>query len=197
MAGYSDEGEPSLAIDIAHQTQVFIYACLLGAGIGFVYDIFRVMRIAFNSNSVVIFLQDILFCLVVTAASAWYLLYENMGKIRMFIILGEVLGWIIYYFTIGDIVIKFSEKIINILKRILGVITKWVFMPLIRILCSILRLFAVPFKFIFKIATKLAIIMNFRLKRRYIMMYNLNNNPNMRSDERSSVKSEKNKKCKS
>lgn len=165
-----------MAIDIASQTEVFLMACLLGALLAAFYDIFRIMRLAFTTPNWVIFIEDIMFCIIVTVASFWYLMSQNMGQIRGFVIVGEVLGGIIYYFTLGTIVINFAQIIIEFCKKVIAAINRYIIMPLWKILRLILMVLWFPIAIILKIIRKITRRIKFRLKRRYIMMYNLSNN---------------------
>ena len=48
---------------ITREALSFLYACLLGAGLGILYDVFRLLRLLLFKNRVVVFLEDLLFSL--------------------------------------------------------------------------------------------------------------------------------------
>ena len=88
-------------LTIADQTRLFLLALGLGFLLGIVYDLFRVVRMAFTMRRVGVFIQDVLFFLTCAAATFLFLLAVNQGEIRGFIIAGEGLGFLIYYFSFG------------------------------------------------------------------------------------------------
>lgn len=182
-----------MAIDIASQTEIFLMAILLGAVLAAFYDVFRILRLAFTTPNWLIFIEDILFCIVVTLASFCYLMAENMGQVRIFVIAGEILGGVIYYFTIGSVVISCAEIIINFCKVVVRTINNYIITPFLSLFGFIFRILSIPLLILFKFIRKIARSVKFRLKRRYIMMYNLSNNLNKQSVKRSAGANEKTK----
>ena len=85
-------------LTIADQTRLFLLALGLGFLLGIVYDLFRVVRMAFTMRRAGVFIQDVLFFLTCAAVTFVFLLAVNQGEIRGFIIAGEGLGFLIYYF---------------------------------------------------------------------------------------------------
>ena len=67
---------------------------------------------------VFIFLGDVTFCLFSSVAIAIFIYYFNSGEFRAFVLFGAALGFIIYYFTLGKMVIYLSERIIFIIKLV-------------------------------------------------------------------------------
>ena len=68
--------------------------------------------------SVIIFLQDLLFFIIAGVGVA-ILNYEfNEGKFRIFTLLAILVGFLLYYFTIGKLVILASELIVFSIKAI-------------------------------------------------------------------------------
>ena len=92
-----------MGITIAGQTAVFLQSLLLGAVLGCFYDLFRITRIAFLMPALLVLIEDLLFFLFSSIALFGFLLENNDGQIRWFILLGVVLGWTVYYFTAGSL----------------------------------------------------------------------------------------------
>lgn len=100
------------------QLLLFLKALALGACVGVFYDVFRILRIAVNTHSLIIFFEDIIFFIVSAVSTFLFIFHVNSGQIRWFIFLGLILGFIVYYFTLGKLVIKISEVIIKIVKSV-------------------------------------------------------------------------------
>ena len=58
---------------------------------------------------------------------------ENKGYLRMFLIIGELLGAIFYFFTVSIVVIKSANIIINIVRKIILFVYKVTLRPLVKI----------------------------------------------------------------
>ena len=109
-----------MAIAIAEQTAVFLHALFLGVILGCFYDVFRITRIAFLVPAVLVLVEDLLFFLLSSIVLFGFMLERSYGQIRWFILLGVILGWVLYYFTLGSLVMKCSAKIIDLVRRFLA-----------------------------------------------------------------------------
>ena len=112
---------------ISNQVEIFFYACILGGGIGVIYDLFRILRIAIKPGTVSAFIEDIIFFVMLAVCTFFFLLKFTEGQVRFYVILGEGLGFLLYYFTIGSLIYKIAEIIISIIKKIVTAIFKPIF----------------------------------------------------------------------
>lgn len=108
-----------LEVDIVQQNILFLQAIVLGAFIGLFYDIFRMFRIAFKCNKVIVCIQDIVFWIIISVASFLFMLIFNAGIIRGYLLMAELIGAILYHLTIGMLLMKISNFIIDKIKKIL------------------------------------------------------------------------------
>lgn len=67
-------------------------------------------------ENIVIFITDILYFLIVTLIMMVYIYHINSGTVRWYIFLGAILGLLLYYVTLGRLVISISEYIVFFLK---------------------------------------------------------------------------------
>ena len=111
-----------MTVVVAHQTQIFLGACLLGGFLGVIYDFFRISRLAFHLPRVVILLEDVLFFVICGVVTFLYLAETNDGQVRYFIMLGLLLGATLYYFTLGEVVMRVSSVIIGFVSKTLSLI---------------------------------------------------------------------------
>lgn len=109
-----------MAITMAGQTVVFLRSLLLGVAVGCFYDLFRITRVAFVIPALLVLVEDLLFFLLSSIVLFGFMLENSYGQIRYFILLGVALGWTIYYFTAGSLVMKCSARIIAFLRALLA-----------------------------------------------------------------------------
>lgn len=155
------------------QLLVFAKALLLGASLGLFYDVFRILRIAIKSHSIIIFFEDILFFVLAAILTFLFIFNVNSGVVRWFIFLGIIVGFALYYITVGKLVIKISEIIINIFKSIFKFLWGLLIKPFVMFFKWIYRKIR-PFCIKIKDKTKI-VHNNLRngLKSRRSMVYNL------------------------
>lgn len=110
-----------------NQAYLFICFVLVGIIIGIVFDLFRILRRTFKTKDLITYIEDIIFW-IITGIIIIYSMYKFCdGELRFFMIIGIIIGTILYLITISEYVIKISVYIINILKRILYFPLKIVF----------------------------------------------------------------------
>ncbi|MBQ7934794.1 MAG: spore cortex biosynthesis protein YabQ [Clostridia bacterium] len=91
---------------ISQQAMAFLWSAVLGAALGVLYDWFRIGRILKKKWWLTVFLEDLLFSLLAAIATAFCFTLTNYGQVRLFLLVGEGLGFIIYFNTIGVLVVK-------------------------------------------------------------------------------------------
>ena len=123
------EGVPILA-----QTTSFLYAMTLGAVLSIVYDVFRIIRVAFGGKKTAVFIEDLVFSLVALVLTFVFVIAFNNGELRFFVLIGELLGFVTCHYTIGKIIIGFSRVIISGFKWLLRLI----FNPIVKLFKKIL-----------------------------------------------------------
>jgi len=94
-----------------YQVCVFFYSILLGFFLGIFYDMFRLFRVLINVRNIWIFCQDIIYFILSSLITFVFILIFNNGEFRFYVILGESIGWIIYYVSLGECVYKIAKNI--------------------------------------------------------------------------------------
>ena len=160
-------------IELAHQTRLFFMAVGLGFFAGVVFDLFRILRLAVSFGKIAVAVQDVIYILFVFALSFVFFLSKNMGEIRLFAILGELIGFIIYYLTFGSFVYSISGKLIALIRRVLSWLFKIISYPFIkayRFAAKIAGKIGLKLK---KMAIKTVNKLKFRLQRDKALLYNV------------------------
>ena len=103
----------------ANQTYLFIVFTIVGIIIGVLFDIFRIPRKSFKTKDIVTYIEDILFW-ILTGIIILFSMYKfSNGELRFFMIIGIIMGTLMYMITFSRYVIKISVFIIKIIKTII------------------------------------------------------------------------------
>ncbi len=113
------------------QVEIWGISCLLGIILGLIYDIFGIFRIAFRHKPHFMFLHDILYLIFTAILTFLFILYVNLGEVRLYILFGEAAGILCYYVTFSRIVNKLVFNTSNILINFSRRIGKLIFSPFI------------------------------------------------------------------
>ena len=101
-----------------NQLQLFIIFLVNGILIGVLFDIFRIIRKTFSHKDFVIYVQDTLFWVFTGIILIYSTFIFNDGQFRIFMLVGTIIGFLIYLYTLSKSFIKINIKIISILKKI-------------------------------------------------------------------------------
>ena len=124
---------------VAQELYQFGVSLLLGAALGVFYDIFRILRVAIPSGKVLVFIEDTLFFVSAAFLAFQVILQSGGAYVGIYMVLGMILGFVIYYFTFGVIVFRLAHAIIGGIKFVISFIGKRILLPIGRLLLAILR----------------------------------------------------------
>ncbi len=105
-----------------NQAYVFLATVYAGFVIGFVYDLFRMIRQITRPGKLVTGLLDLVFWLLMALLSFLVVFKVNYGVIRLYTIAGLAIGWGLYAFVLSPFVFKL---LIGIYKLVAG-LCKWI-----------------------------------------------------------------------
>ncbi|MCI8611727.1 MAG: hypothetical protein HFE66_07405 [Clostridiales bacterium] len=146
-------------IVILYQLQITLYALLLGLFLGVLYDVLRITRMLAGitpvhtahiswigrlpvrrigkigkgpvSELLFVHLLDIVYGLSAGVCFCIFLYALNNGRFRWYLLLGCVLGFFAYYYSVGKLVLYLSGYIVAFLRGIMGCILYILTQPLI------------------------------------------------------------------
>ena len=162
-----------MGFTVAGQTWVFVGSLLVGALLGLLYDCFRITRVALPLPKLVVFCEDLCFCLIAAGATFAYLLMVVEGQLRFFVLLGEGLGWLVYRLTLGGLVMGCANALIRLVKRMLHLLDRMLLRPILRLGRWLLRPWRQLFEWMGSQFKKQGAAARFRLKQQRILLYNL------------------------
>ncbi len=138
----------------SEQAAFFLYSVLMGACLGVVFDIFRAARAIIPHTPFFVGAEDVLFAVIWALSLVVFSMELCRGEVRLYYFIGNILGFTVYFLTVGKIVVGAIRKIAHFLSGIF----KFLF-----------GLFAKPIKllfgWIFKIIKKLALLVSLKLKK--------------------------------
>lgn len=121
-----------MGISISEQLTVLLYSLTVGALVCVLYDLFRILRIMFGAGRLLLFLEDLLFCLLAAGVVIIFLFHANSGEIRWFAMAGAVVGFFVYYNTVSRFFIFVMMKFIRLLKTVLKFVFKVTVAPIVK-----------------------------------------------------------------
>lgn len=99
---------------------LFILSCLFGSIAGIIYDLFRMIRIVRYHSIICTAAEDILFFAAYSAFTVVFTLEAGRGEYRFYYTAGNILGFILYHFSVGNTVTGSCLRIVNHIKHFLS-----------------------------------------------------------------------------
>lgn len=161
-------------ISLSTQTRGFLISIGFGALVGAWYDLIRIIRLTFTkSGRAALMVSDIFFVLSAALMTFLFLLTVTDGEIRLYILFGELIGFVIYYFSFGVIAVRFTQKTVNKIKKAVKRIFGFVFAPFIKIFRFFGRKTDKLFKIFQKMSKKFDKNAKILLQKDKALLYNL------------------------
>lgn len=126
---------------VSQQTASFLLSVLLGAALGVIYDCFRVARILLPplAKPKPTFFEDVLFWLIYGFCVFCFAAASARGQVRVFMLLGSVLGFTLYILTLGNLITGVIRSIVTAVYKVLHRVYSNLIEPivkLVRIFCQ-------------------------------------------------------------
>ena len=102
---------------------VFFMSLGLGAVFGVLWDIFRIFRLRLPASKMFVFLQDIIYFTIICMLTLIFFYFFTFGGFRLFVLIGESLGFLIYYLTISRVVFAVFKVIIHFAHKFIWALT--------------------------------------------------------------------------
>ena len=163
---------PETYFTVEEELRLFGMSCLLGAGVGTAYDVLRAFRLIFPHNSVLVAIEDAVFLTLYGAAMTAFAVTAARGELRLYHFIGSVIGFVIYYMTVGSVIMGTLRKLFGVISAALKIITK----PLKAVFAFLRKKVAVEFvgnlQIIVKSFKKIKIVL---LNRRHLLYNKIEN----------------------
>lgn len=129
---------------VSSQVYIFLWSVAGGAAIGFLYDLFRIKRKAVKTGTLLTYLEDFLYWILVALVMLSVVYYSNDGEMRGYIFLGTAIGVVLYALILSRPVVASAMLVIKLIYTIFTTLWKVISFP-VKVLLKIL---AVPARFI-------------------------------------------------
>jgi len=134
---------------VINQANLFLIFAINGAIIGFLFDLFRILRKSFRTSDIITVIEDILFWIITGIIILYSIFIFNNGEIRFYMFIALILGAMLYMLLLSKYIIKISVKIIGIIKIVIKFIFKIISWPIQIIYKTTKRLLRKPILFCF------------------------------------------------
>lgn len=155
------------------QSRLFAYAFGFGFLLGILYDVFRVVRMALSLQKRAVFVQDILYVLLCGILTFLYALVMQGGQLKGYLLAGQLLGWLVYYFSMGVVAIRASEAVLRAIRAVARFVKSLFVRPVLFFVLRIRKIYAFFMKKMRINRAKAIKKTKYHLKTRRTMMYNL------------------------
>ncbi len=108
------------SLSLASQTKGFLFSLGFGFMMGMIYDVFRLVRISISRGKKIQIIFDITYFILLAFLTFIFFITINEGEIRIYLLLGEAIGFAVYSLSLGTIVFAFGEKWIEQIRRFLA-----------------------------------------------------------------------------
>lgn len=176
----------------SEQFMQFLSCLLIGALLGILYDIIRTVRSLLPHKNFFVALEDFLFIFIWAIQLMVFAMEQGRGVLRFYFFLGNIIGFAVYHFTIGNLIISVVRKTAEAIKKFLKIL----FSPFVRFFAFLRQILL---KLFVKIKPKLKITnknTKIHLKAPLRMLYNKNTAKKVIRLEKDVEESGKNKKTK-
>ena len=109
---------------VAEQVYIFLGTILVGAIMGVIFDFFRALRRNGNTRNIVVYIQDIVFWLIVAVIIITSSFILNNGDLRGYMLIGYLLGSFLYMLILSNYIKGFFVFIMNIISKGVEVLLK-------------------------------------------------------------------------
>ncbi|QXM07232.1 spore cortex biosynthesis protein YabQ [Crassaminicella indica] len=147
---------------VSEQIYVFLTTLYGGIIIGFIYDLYRILRCIFKPKKIATIIEDLIFWIVIAIIAVHVLLFSNDGQLRFYVFLGFLIGAILYNRILSRFVIRGILILLNKLKSLL--------MKLLRIILFPIKIIKKFFVMLFCPLKKKFSPLYLRMKRLFLMV---------------------------
>ena len=100
------------------QTVTFMLSWALGGLLCAVYDILRGWRLSLHSGIIAVFFQDTFFGIFASVTTFLFLLARSCGEIRLYVLVGEVIGFVLFRMSFSGVLLAFFRILFSGLRWI-------------------------------------------------------------------------------
>ena len=108
---------PETYFTISEELVLFLYSVIFGALLGAIYDFFRALRSVLKHNFAAVFIEDCIFFVIYSVLLMCFAVMFSRSQVRLYYAFGNLLGFALYHFTLGNIILAVIRKIVFVIKN--------------------------------------------------------------------------------
>ncbi len=108
---------------LANQISHFLDSVGMGFFLCTLYIAVKVIFRVFGKGKISVMLSDGIFCIFTAFISFFYMVMENNGTVRLNLALGQLLGGVLLYFSLGRLIMKILYLIADAINGVLRSVT--------------------------------------------------------------------------
>jgi spore cortex biosynthesis protein YabQ len=105
------------SLSLASQTRSFLMSLGFGFIMGIIYEIFRLVRICISNGKKMQIAFDIAFFILLSFLTFIFFITVNEGEIRLYLLLGEAIGFCVYSLSLGAVVFTYGEIWVRYIRK--------------------------------------------------------------------------------
>lgn len=102
---------------VAEQVYIFLGTIIVGTIMGIIFDFFRALRRNGNTRNIIVYLQDIVFWLIVAVVIITSSFILNNGELRGYMLIGYILGAFLYMLILSNYVKMIFSLIMDLIGK--------------------------------------------------------------------------------
>ncbi len=95
------------------QLSGLLYSVIMGVIFGFLYDVLRALRIVKTFKNITVFFQDVFYFVIIANITFIFFLAVTKGEIRLYILIGILVGFLSYFFTLSRLFTKLLKLLFS------------------------------------------------------------------------------------
>ena len=115
---------------VSAQTVEFLFSALLGLCLGVLFDVIRTVRTYMPRKRWITAVFDVLFWLIAVISLLGFVMTVSGGKMRWYVLAGAFCGGFVYMAALSEIVYKILVSVIAVMRKILHLMTRPVYLLL-------------------------------------------------------------------
>lgn len=105
---------------LINQVRVFLLSVGVGVPLCILYVLMQSVVAFFGKRRWAIYSADILFSAFGAFVSFFFMVFYNNGRVRLHLVIGEAVGFFVFYFAVGKYLMRFCERVATFLSRVTG-----------------------------------------------------------------------------
>lgn len=105
---------------LINQVRVFLLSVGVGVPLCLLYVLMQSVVAFFGKRRWTIYSADIIFSALSAFVSFFFMVFYNNGRVRLHLVIGEAVGFFVFYFAVGKYLMLFCEKVAAFLSGVIG-----------------------------------------------------------------------------